>query len=285
MTVWPAPAKVNLFLHVIGRRADGYHLLQTVFQFLDFGDELRFLPTADGVIRHAAVPAGLEAEDLCVRAAQRLQERSGCHQGVEITLVKRIPLGAGLGGGSSDAATTLLALNRLWGLEWPLARLAEIGLALGADIPVFVQGHAAWAEGVGERLTPIELPCPWFVVLVPPAHVSTAEIFSDPGLTRNTPPITIRDFHAGRAGNDLAAVVRRRYPQVDQAFSWLGQFGEVRMTGSGASVFLTVATEREAHAIVARSPAGCFAFVASGLNEHPIHRHYNVVADWGVAKR
>ncbi len=285
VTLWPAPAKLNLFLHVTGRRADGYHLLQTVFQFLDFGDELSFHPVADGTIRHTVVPPGLEDEDLCVRAARRLREHSGCSLGVEITLTKRIPLGSGLGGGSSDAATTLLALNRLWRLDWPLARLAEIGLELGADIPVFVHGRAAWAEGVGDQLTPVELVCPWYVVLVPPVHVATREIFADPSLTRDTVPITIRDFHAGRAGNDLAAVVRRRYPEVDRALLWLGQYGAARMTGSGASVFVAVGTEHEARAIVDRRPAGCFAFAASGMNEHPLHRQYNMVADWGVAKR
>lgn len=285
LNLWPAPAKLNLFLHVTGRRADGYHLLQTVFQFLDFGDELSFRVVADGTIRHTALPPGLEKDDLCVRAAQRLRERSGCSLGVEITLTKRIPLGSGLGGGSSDAATTLLALNRLWRLDWPLARLAELGLELGADIPVFVHGRAAWAEGVGEQLMPVELACPWYAVLVPAVHVATREIFADPGLTRDTDPITIRDFHAGRAGNDLAAVVRRRYPEVDRALVWLGQYGMARMTGSGASVFVAVGTEHEARAIVDRCPGDCFAFAASGLNEHPLHRQYNAVADWGVAKR
>ncbi|MHB1950391.1 MAG: 4-(cytidine 5'-diphospho)-2-C-methyl-D-erythritol kinase [Acidiferrobacteraceae bacterium] len=285
MNIWPAPAKLNLFLHVTGRRPDGYHLLQTVFQFLDFGDDLAFRPLPDGTIRHAALPPGLEPEDLCVRAARRLREQSGCPLGVEITLIKRIPLGAGLGGGSSDAATTLLALNRLWQLDWPLDRLAAIGLELGADVPVFVHGRAAWAEGIGEVLTPIDLERPWYVVLVPPVHVATRDVFSDPGLTRDSDPITINGFYAGCGRNDLAAVVRRRYPEVDRALDWLSRFGPAKMTGSGASVFVAVGSEDEARMIVRQRPAGYFAFAALGLNEHPAHRLYNTAEDWGVAKR
>lgn len=285
LNLWPAPAKLNLFLHVVGRRPDGYHLLQTVFQFLDFGDDLAFAVRPDGRIQHVDPVPGLAAEDLCVRAARALQAAAGVTAGVDIRLTKRIPLGAGLGGGSSDAATCLLALNHLWGLHWTTERLAAIGLTLGADVPVFVLGHAAWAEGVGERLTPVALDCPWYVVLVPPVSVSTADVFRDPDLTRSTPPITIRDFRAGRVRNDLTPVVRKRYPDVDRALCWLSQFGAARMTGSGACVFLPVATRAGADEIVAQCPPGCSAFAAVGINEHPVHRHDGVMANWGVAKR
>jgi 4-diphosphocytidyl-2-C-methyl-D-erythritol kinase len=271
MKTWPAPAKLNLFLHVVGRRADGYHLLQTVFQFLDFGDELAFRVTDDGRIARATPwPDVPEETDLCVRAARLLQAHAGIGKGAEIALTKRIPLGGGLGGGSSDAATTLLALNELWGLGLPRARLAALGLELGADVPVFIQGRSAWAEGVGERLTPVELPEAWYVVLVPPARVSTAEVFADPELTRSSPPITIRDFHAGRTRNDLEPVVRRRYPEIDQAFGWLAQFGTARLTGSGACVFLRVEDAGAGRNILGRIPKPFSGFVARGINRHPL---------------
>lgn len=271
MKTWPAPAKLNLFLHVVGRRADGYHLLQTVFQFLDFGDELAFRVTDDGrVARAAPWPDVPEETDLCVRAARLLQAHAGISKGAQISLIKRIPLGGGLGGGSSDAATTLLALNELWGLGFSRARLATLGLKLGADVPVFIHGHSAWAEGVGERLTPIALPEAWYVVLVPPVRVSTAEVFADPELTRSSPPITIRDFRAGRTRNDLEPVVRRRYPEIDQAFGWLAQFGTARLTGSGACVFLRVEDARAGRDILKRIPEPFSGFVARGVDRHPL---------------
>jgi 4-diphosphocytidyl-2-C-methyl-D-erythritol kinase len=271
MRVWPAPAKLNLFLHVTGRRPDGYHELQTVFQFLDYGDELEFEPATDGRICHREAVAGVEADrELCIRAARLLQPMAPAGRGVGIRLRKRLPLGGGLGGGSSDAATTLVALNHLWGLGLSTDRLAALGLQLGADVPVFVHGHAAWAEGVGERLTAVELPEPWYVVLVPPAQVSTAAIFADPELTRDSPPITIRAFREGAGRNDLEPVVRRHYPEVGKALDWLRQYGPARMTGSGACVFLQVADRAEAEQILAQRPRGCDGFTARGVNRSPL---------------
>ena len=273
---WPAPAKLNLFLHVTGRRPDGYHTLQTLFQFLDVGDELRFDVTRDGRIARANILPGVpEDRDLCVRAACLLQAASGSTHGAVIHLDKRLPLGGGLGGGSSDAATTLLALNELWGCGLTPEALAALGLKLGADVPVFVRGHAAWAEGVGEVLTPAEPPERWVVVLAPAVNVSTAEVFAvydrELDLTPYSPAITIRDFHAGRGRNDLEPVVRRLYPEVDNALKWLGNFGDARMTGSGACVFLPVADEVAGRAILAQCPAALAGgFVARGRNVHPL---------------
>lgn len=273
---WPAPAKLNLFLHVTGRRPDGYHTLQTLFQFLDVGDELRFDVTGDGRIARAQVLPGVpEDRDLCVRAARLLQAASGTTQGVVIHLDKRLPLGGGLGGGSSDAATTLLALNELWGCGLAPEALAALGLKLGADVPVFVHGHAAWAEGVGEVLTPAEPAERWVLVLVPAVSVSTAEVFAaydrELDLTPYSPAITIRDFHAGRGRNDLESVVRRLYPEVDNALKWLGKFGDARMTGSGACVFLPVADAASGEAILAhRPPALAGGFVTHSRNVHPL---------------
>lgn len=276
--IWPAPAKLNLFLHVVGRRADGYHLLQTLFQFLDYGDELRFHVTGDGAIVRANDIPGVSAEqDLTLRAARLLQGAAGLSAGVRIELRKRLPIGGGLGGGSSDAATVLLALNRLWRLYWPLARLAELAIQLGADVPVFVYGHAAWAEGVGERCTPVTLPESWYVVVVPPVAVATAGVFAAAELTRSTPPITIRDFHAGHARNDLEAVVRKRYPKVDRALEWLAPFGRARMSGSGACVFVAAADRPAAESILAQLPhlgPSYSGFVAKGLNIHPLHARW-----------
>jgi 4-diphosphocytidyl-2-C-methyl-D-erythritol kinase len=273
---WPAPAKLNLFLHVTGRRPDGYHTLQTLFQFLDVGDDLRFDLTDDGRIARASrLPGVPEESDLCMRAARLLQAASGATQGAIIHLDKRLPLGGGLGGGSSDAATTLLALNELWGCNLAPGALAALGLKIGADVPVFVHGHAAWAEGVGEMLTPVEPPERWVVVLIPAVSVSTAQVFAaydnELDLTPYSPAITIRDFHAGRGRNDLEPVVRRLYPEVDNALKWLGYFGDARMTGSGACVFLPVADEASGRAILAQCPAALAGgFVARGRNVHPL---------------
>lgn len=283
---WLAPAKINLFLHVVGRRPDGYHLLQTAFQFLDWCDELRFTVRTDGVIRRKRDVAGVaDTVDLNLRAARLLQEMSGTGLGVDVDLTKRLPIGGGLGGGSSDAATTLLALNTLWRLDWSLDRLAGLGLQLGADVPVFIRGTAAWAEGVGEELTPMDLPERLYVVIVPNTSVLTREVFTELDLTGFRRPITIRDFYAGQGQNDLAPVVRRRYPEVDQAWAWLAQFGEVRMTGSGACVFVEVPDRTVGQQVLAACPKQWRGNVARGLNHHPVHAHLGKVTHWGVAKR
>lgn len=268
---WPAPAKLNLFLHITGRRADGYHLLQTVFQFLDHGDLLHFSPRPDGKIqRRNTLPGVPEESDLVIRAARLLQQVSGCTQGVDICLEKRLPMGGGLGGGSSDAATTLVALNRIWSLDLPHATLAELGLQLGADIPVFVHGHAAWAEGIGEKLTDVELPEPWFVVLIPPVQVPTAEIFNALELTRDCPPITIRAFLTGQGENVCQPLVEKRHPEVAEALGWLGQHGKAMMTGTGACVFAAFEQETRAKAVFSARPDGWQGFVAKGCNHSPL---------------
>jgi 4-diphosphocytidyl-2-C-methyl-D-erythritol kinase len=280
-----APAKINLFLHVIGRRPDGYHLLQTAFRFLDVGDRLRFTPCADGSVRRARPLAGVaEEDDLCVRAARLLQADTGCTQGAEIELDKCLPMGGGLGGGSSDAATVLVALNRLWRLDLPMERLQALGLEIGADVPVFVFGRSAFAEGVGERLQAVALPPAAYVVVAPGVSVPTSRIFAAPELTRNTEPCKIADFAAAAmqqrlfGRNDLQTVAVRYYPPVARALSLLSeQVGErqVRMSGSGACVFAQCADHAEAadalKAVSARWPAGWQGFVARGVDEHPLH--------------
>ena len=270
---WPAPAKLNLFLHVTGRRADGYHNLQTVFQFVDFGDSLFFTPRGDGVICRIAGADAIAAEqDLVVRAAHALKRASGCDLGADISVTKRIPLGGGLGGGSSDAATTLVALNRLWNLGFTTDELASIGLKLGADVPVFVRGVAAWAEGIGEHLRPLLLPEPWYLVLTPPVQVSTGEIFAAPELPRDTLPITPEAFLGGIGQNDCEAVTCTRHPPVREALDWLRRFGPARMSGTGASVFLACASRTEARVIEDQVPAQWHAFVAAGLNQSPLRK-------------
>ncbi len=281
MTGWdrayPAPAKLNLFLHVVGRRPDGYHLLQSLFRLIDRGDTLRFAPRGDGGVLRVHPLAGVpEEKDLCVRAARLLQEVSGCKYGTEIALDKRLPMGGGLGGGSSDAATVLLALNHLWNLNWPRERLQALGLRLGADVPFFIFGRSALAEGVGEVLLPVELPPAWYLVIEPPVSVPTGEIFASPNLTRDTKAIKMADFSAGwGAGglfgqNDLEPVVCERYPEVARALGWLRQHAEARMTGSGACVFAPFAAEQDARAVLARMPEGMTGWVAQGLDEHPL---------------
>jgi len=266
-----APAKLNLFLHVVGRRADGYHLLQTVFRFLDFGDSLRITPRADGAIRLLnPLPGVSEDKDLCFRAASLLKARTGCRLGAEIGLDKRLPLGGGLGGGSSDAATVLLVLNRLWRLDLPRAELQALGLELGADVPVFVFGRSAFAEGVGEQLQAVALAPASYVVLVPPVHVSTPAIFGHPALTRNTPAVKMRVFSEGFGHNDLEPVVCALYPQVAEHLAWLRQFGEARMTGSGACVFAAFPDRATAERVFAARPEGMNGFVADGLDTHPL---------------
>jgi 4-diphosphocytidyl-2-C-methyl-D-erythritol kinase len=268
---YPAPAKLNLMLRVVGRRADGYHLLQTVFRFIDYGDTLSFRVRADGVIARAAGPASVpEASDLSVRAARLLKAAGGIGLGADITLVKHLPVGGGLGGGSSDAATTLLVLNRLWGLDLPRTRLLELALELGADVPVFVFGDNALAEGIGEQLRPLALPPAWYVVLTPAVTVSTAAVFAHPELKRDSKMITIQSFSAGLAGNDLEALVCREYPEVGRHLAWLQQFGPATMTGSGGCVFASFETESAARAVLARLPADMRGFAARGLERHPL---------------
>ncbi len=269
---WPAPAKINRFLHITGQRDDGYHELQTVFQFLDYGDRLWFEPVPGGAVEVTGGLPGVAAQDdLVFRAAQALRQQTGCPAGVRITLDKLLPAGGGLGGGSSDAATTLVALNHLWRLGLDTDDLAELGLQLGADVPVFVHGRAAWAEGVGERLTPLDrLDTPWFLVLDPALSISTAEIFSDPQLTRNTRPLKIPAFHSGTGVNDLQAVVVRRYPGVANALNWLSKYRPARMTGSGACVFAAFTEEAPARAVLEQVPAPWTGFVARGCNRSPL---------------
>lgn len=268
---WPAPAKLNLMLRVVGRRPDGYHLLQTVFQFIDLGDLLRLVPRDDGeVCRLDPLPGVPPEADLTVRAARLLQAACGTGHGIDIGLVKRIPLGGGLGGGSSDAATTLVALNRIWGCGLATSDLMALGLDLGADVPIFIHGRAAWAEGVGEVLEDVDLPEPVYAVFAPGCRVGTGEIFQDPELTRNSPRITIRDFAAGQGGNDCLPVVRRRHPEVAQLFDWLNERQQARLTGTGACVFAACADRDQAEALVAARPAGVQGFVAHGLNRSPL---------------
>lgn len=268
---WPAPAKLNLFLHVVGRRDDGYHLLQTVFQFTDFCDLLYFVPRGDTEIRRLQGPAGIPAEqDLVVRAARLIQRASGCQLGADIRVDKRIPLGAGLGGGSSNAATTLVALNRLWNLGFTIDELATFGLSLGADVPVFVRGQAAWAEGVGERLTPVTLPEPWFVIVMPPIQVSTADIFSAPALQRDCAPITLDDFVAGRGGNVFEPVTAARHPGVGDALAALRRHGHARMSGTGAASFLACSSREDAERVAAQLPSTWPHVLARGLNASPL---------------
>ena len=273
MLTLPAPAKLNLMLHITGRRADGYHELQTLFQFLDYGDELSFRLREDGQIRLLTELPGVDHDsNLIVRAARMLQRESGRTLGADIQLTKRLPMGGGIGGGSSDAATTLLGLDHLWNTGLGEDRLAELGLSLGADVPVFVRGRAAFAEGVGERLQPVDLAEPWFLVIAPQVSVSTAEIFADPELTRNTPAITVRSLLAGGGHNDCQPVVEKRYPEVRNALSLLNKFVQARMTGTGACVFGSFPNEGEADKVRRQLPATLPSFVARGRNVSMLHR-------------
>jgi 4-diphosphocytidyl-2-C-methyl-D-erythritol kinase len=279
---WPAPAKLNLCLHIVGRRADGYHLLQSAIQFIDLCDELRFFRRDRGVIERIGGPAEVPAEsDLVVRAARLLAAHAQVADGVGIELTKRIPMQGGLGGGSSDAATVLVALNELWGLKLATDELAALGLELGADVPVFVRGRAAWVEGIGEQLTPADFPENLYLVVKPDAAVSTADIFQAPELTRNSPITTIRDFLAGGGRNDCTSSVRGRYPEVAEALDWLDDFGKARLTGTGACVFAALPDEGSARAALARMPARWTGYIARGMNVSPLLEQ---VKSWGVAK-
>ena len=272
-SIYPAPAKLNLFLHVIGRRADGYHLLQTVFRFLGHGDRLRFSPRADGLIHLTTPLPGVVAEqDLTVRAARLLQTETACRAGVDIRIEKRLPLGGGLGGGSSDAATVLLALNHLWQLDLPRWRLQEMGLALGADVPVFIFGHNAFAEGVGEKLQAVELPPRWYVVLEPPLQVPTAAIFGAPELKRDSLPIEPQAWRPGVGGNDLEAMACARFPSIARHIACLSSLAPspARMSGSGACVFAEFAGREEAGAALRQLPEGMRSWATAGLDRHPL---------------
>lgn len=263
----PCPAKLNLFLHITGRRADGYHTLQTLFQIIDLCDTLSLSPTADGAITLQCSDAALAGPDnLVLRAANALRAATGGSQGVSMRLDKRIPMGAGLGGGSSDAASTLLGLNRLWRCNLDIDTLAQIGLGLGADVPLFVRGSSAWAEGIGEILTPVNLPSQTYLVICPDCHVSTQDIFSHQQLTRNTTAIKMAAFLAGHSRNDCENVVRSLYPPVDEALLWLNQFAQARMTGTGASIFAAFASAQQAQQILSQMPKGMKGFVAQGLS-------------------
>jgi len=268
---WPAPAKINLFLHVVGRRADGYHLLQTVFRFLDFGDTIRCEPRSDGRILLATPLPGVPlAADLTVRAAAALRAATGATAGVTLHVDKRLPMGGGLGGGSSDAATTLLALNHLWQTGLDSLQLQRTGLALGADVPFFIHGRTAFAEGVGERFTDVTLPAAWYLVLVPDVVVPTPEIFRSGELRRDTPAIVAADWRPGFGHNDLEAVAGALYPEVRRHLDWLRQHGDARMSGSGACCFVDFVRESAARAALVALPADMRGFVAAGLDRHPL---------------
>jgi 4-diphosphocytidyl-2-C-methyl-D-erythritol kinase len=268
---WPAPAKLNLCLHIVGRRPDGYHLLQTAMQFIDLCDELHFHRRPAGVVERIVGPADIPAEiDLAVRAARLLASRSSVDEGVAIELTKRIPVQGGLGGGSSDAATALVALNRLWRLALDVDQLVALGAELGADVPVFVRGHSAWVEGVGERLTPCDLPESVYLVIKPVAGVSTVEVFQAAELTRNSPVTTIRDFLAGGGRNDCTSTVCGRYPEIAEALDWLNEFGVPKLTGTGACVFAAMPDATAAEAAKAQLPARWTGYVVRGLNRSPL---------------
>lgn len=272
MLTCPAPAKLNLFLHVVGRRPDGYHLLQTLFRFIDLNDTLHFTLRDDGEVHRTNSVEGVpEDHDLCVRAARLLQAETGCTMGVDILIEKRIPMGGGLGGGSSDAATTLIALNRLWSLGLSRERLMQLGLQLGADVPVFVFGENAFAEGVGEALQAYSLPEAWYVVLFPPVQVPTAQIFSHPELTRDSVSITIRALSNQQLRNDLQFVACKLYPEVARHIDSLSRYGKAMMTGSGACVFAEFESRSQAEAVLRQLPEGMRGVVAQGLQQHPLH--------------
>lgn len=274
-----SPAKLNLFLHINGRRPDGYHLLQTVFQLLDYGDELGFTTNNTGALTLSPSVAGVpDEQNLIIKAALLLQRTTQTAMGAHITLNKRLPMGGGIGGGSSNAATTLLALNTLWQTGLSLNTLSQLGETLGADVPVFVQGRSAWAEGVGEKLTPVDLPAKWFVVLRPDVHIATADVFSKKGLTRDTPIIKVAAFLEGSnqkgdlvTRNDCQNVVLQHYPKVKQAVDWLNFFSPAQLTGTGSCVFAAFDSEASARNVLARKPDNIQGFVAKGINRSPLH--------------
>ncbi|WP_043648611.1 4-(cytidine 5'-diphospho)-2-C-methyl-D-erythritol kinase [Chitinilyticum litopenaei] len=269
---FPAPAKLNLFLHVIGRRPDGYHLLQSVFQLIDACDTIRLRVRADGQLRHLNPLPGVAPEsDLCIRAARLLQQKTGCRLGIDLQISKQLPMGGGVGGGSSDAATVLLALNRLWELNLSRQTLMAWGVTLGADVPFFLYGQTAFVEGIGEIMTPVASEDCWYVVLHPPVHVPTPEIFCDEGLTRNTPPLIVRVLDNAATQNDLQAVASRKFPLIQKHLDWLSQFGEARMTGSGSCVFAKFASQAAANQVISQLPDEMKGFIAKSLSQHQLH--------------
>ncbi|ALP40615.1 4-(cytidine 5'-diphospho)-2-C-methyl-D-erythritol kinase [Aeromonas schubertii] len=269
--LWPAPAKLNLFLHVNGRRPDGYHELQTLFIFLDHGDTLSVEVTqGDRLTLSPAIPGVPDEENLIIRAARLLQARLPTPKGAHIRLTKVLPMGGGIGGGSSDAATTLVALNHLWDAGLSVDELAELGVRLGADVPVFVRGTAAFAEGVGERLQPVAVPERWYLVIKPECHVATAAIFQDPDLPRNTPKMGLQELMSGEWKNDCEALVKKRHPEVANALGWLLEYAPSRMTGTGACVFAAFEDESLAREVLAKLPDGWVGFVAKGVNISPL---------------
>lgn len=283
---WPAPGKLNLFLHIVGRRLDGYHLLQTAFQFIDLCDELSFWQRADGVIERVGEVPGVPAgADLALRAARVLAAQHRVRAGVGIELRKRLPVQGGVGGGSSDAATVLVALNRLWRLDLAVEALSALGLGLGADVPVFVRGQAAWAEGVGEQLTPADFPAPIYVLVQPDVTVTTAELFQATELTRDSPIITMTGFLTTGGRNDFEPVVRRRYPAVAEVLDWLGRVAPARLTGTGSCVYAAMPDERTARETLARLPVRWRGYVVRGLNRSPLLERVRLEeAQTGVAR-
>lgn len=268
---WPAPAKLNLFLHITGRRPDGYHLLQTVFQFIQLIDEIDFTVLESDTIHRSSTMPGVDMDDdLVVKAARSLKKETGCMLGVDINVRKIIPAGGGLGGGSSNAATTLVALNELWKTGLSSKELAAIGLSLGADVPIFIHAQAAWAEGVGEKLTPIDPEEIHYLVIHPGCSVTTATVFNADDLTRNTPPITIRDFLEGGGINDCESVVRKHYKEVAKALDWLSEFAPAKLTGTGACLFAPFKDEQQANAVIAKMPGEWQGFVVKGINTSPL---------------
>lgn len=284
---FPAPAKLNLFLHVLSRRDDGYHNLQTIFALLDYGDELEFMPRTDGELRLRCHPPLVSNDNnLVLQAAQALRSACGeacAAKGADIVLHKRIPLGSGLGGGSSDAATTLQALNQVWTCGLSDDQLVAIAEGLGADVSVFLYGRSAWGEGRGDELKPVTLPAAWYMVLVPPVEVSTAAMFADLALTQSRRPITIRDYQEQAVANDFEAAARVKYPEIEQAMTWLNQYGSARLSGTGAAVFAEFADERSARSVFARKPEDWFGFVASNVQRSPLSEALCKVSDNQIA--
>ncbi|WP_163832454.1 4-(cytidine 5'-diphospho)-2-C-methyl-D-erythritol kinase [Spartinivicinus ruber] len=268
----PSPGKLNLFLHITGRRADGYHQLQTLFQFIELADELTFSFHPYPEIKLVSDLPFSSEENLAYKAALALQQTAQVNQGVTIQLDKKLPIGGGVGGGSSNAATTLLALNQLWQLNWPISQLAELGVTLGADIPIFIHGHAAWAEGIGEKLTPVTPDELWYLLVIPQCHVSTAEIFNHPNLPRSTTPVTFQDFLDNRCHNDCEFLVRNLYPGVDKCFRFLNNLGPVRMTGTGACLFVPFVRHSDAAKAFDELPNGMQGFITKGSNQSMLHR-------------
>jgi len=267
-----SPAKLNLFLHITGRRPDGYHNLQTLFQLLDFGDDMTFSPNSNGQLQLRTQFDEVTSDDnLVIKAANLLRRHTGCNLGADITLEKRIPTGAGLGGGSSNAATTLLALNHLWETNVSIETLAELGASLGADVPVFVHGHTAWAEGVGEKLSPVDMPKQHFVVCYPNVHIETAKIFQNKELTRDEDAITLAAFLERGASNSFEKVVRKTYKEVDKALNFMALYAPSKLTGSGSSVFCQFDSEEKAKDVLDKIANIGFCFYATGVNQSPVH--------------